>query len=87
MLHSRILGSTRRLNVQGTKAFTLSPGLGTAQSSFCHLDLIGADQWGRSESHGTHPNGGGGGEGYCRNVTIKNVYMEDIMNPIAVDTS
>lgn len=40
-----------------------------------------------SESHGTPPNGGGGGEGYCRNVTVKDVYMEDIMHPIAVDTS
>lgn len=40
-----------------------------------------------SESHGTPPNGGGGGDGYCRNVTVRDVYMEDIMHPIAVDTS
>ncbi|CAD6587360.1 MAG: hypothetical protein TREMPRED_004728 [Tremellales sp. Tagirdzhanova-0007] len=32
--------------------------------------------------YGIPPNGGGGGSGYGRNVTIKNVYVEDIYFPI-----
>ena len=40
-----------------------------------------------SESHGLPPNGGGGGYGYARNITFRNVYMEDIIHPIAVDTT
>ncbi|ORY33759.1 putative polygalacturonase [Naematelia encephala] len=40
-----------------------------------------------SQSYGIPPNGGGGGYGYCKNVTVKDVYMEDIMHPIAVDTT
>lgn len=39
------------------------------------------------ETHGTPPNGGGGGNGYAKNITFKNVYMKDIIHPIAVDTT
>lgn len=38
-------------------------------------------------SHGTPPNGGGGGVGWCRNATVKNVYMEDIWHPLVVQAS
>ncbi|WVQ82697.1 hypothetical protein IAT38_004829 [Cryptococcus sp. DSM 104549] len=37
-------------------------------------------------SLGSPPNGGGGGYGYCKNVTIKDVYMEDIMHPLVVQS-
>ncbi|ODN84612.1 hypothetical protein L202_00523 [Cryptococcus amylolentus CBS 6039] len=37
-------------------------------------------------SIGTPPNGGGGGYGYCRNVTVKDVYMEDIWHPLVVQS-
>jgi len=39
------------------------------------------------ESHGLPPNGGGGGSGYCRNVTVRDVHMEDVRHPIVVDTT
>jgi hypothetical protein len=39
------------------------------------------------ESYGTPPNGGGGGHGYGRNMTFRNIYMEDILHPIAIDTT
>ena len=35
---------------------------------------------------GDPPNGGGGGEGYCRNVTISNVHMEDSAYPLSLQT-
>jgi len=38
-------------------------------------------------SHGTPPNGGGGGVGWCRNATVKDVYMEDIWHPLVVQAS
>ncbi|WWC66403.1 uncharacterized protein I206_100305 [Kwoniella pini CBS 10737] len=37
-------------------------------------------------SVGHEPNGGGGGYGYARNITVKDVYMEDINHPIVVQT-
>ncbi|WWC58634.1 uncharacterized protein I303_101178 [Kwoniella dejecticola CBS 10117] len=35
---------------------------------------------------GHEPNGGGGGYGYARNITVKDVYMEDIWHPVVVQT-
>ncbi|ADV21054.1 polygalacturonase, putative [Cryptococcus gattii WM276] len=37
-------------------------------------------------SIGQPPNGGGGGYGYCRNVTVKDVYMENIWHPLVVQS-
>ncbi|KAL7419435.1 hypothetical protein Q5752_006273 [Cryptotrichosporon argae] len=37
--------------------------------------------------YGSPPNGGGGGTGWCHNVTVRDVYMEDIWHPVVVDTS
>ncbi|GMK57159.1 hypothetical protein CspeluHIS016_0309990 [Cutaneotrichosporon spelunceum] len=36
------------------------------------------------EEVGHPPNGGGGGYGYCRNVSVEDVYMEDIDRPLAL---
>lgn len=36
------------------------------------------------EEVGHPPNGGGGGYGYCRNVSVNNVYMENIDRPVAL---
>jgi len=36
--------------------------------------------------YGDPPNGGGGGQGWCRNVTIKDVYFDYINHPIKVET-
>lgn len=33
---------------------------------------------------GKPPNGGGGGGGWCKNVSICDIYMEDIWHPIAL---
>jgi galacturan 1,4-alpha-galacturonidase len=35
---------------------------------------------------GTPPNGGGGGEGYAENIKIKDVYMEDNIRPVYIQT-
>lgn len=35
---------------------------------------------------GTPPNGGGGGRGYAKNITIKDVYMEDNIRPVYIQT-
>lgn len=39
-----------------------------------------------SVGYGDPPNGGGGGQGWCRNVTIKDVYFDYINHPIKVET-
>jgi len=36
---------------------------------------------------GWPPNGGGGGTGWTKNVTVKDVYMEDVLRPIAVTST
>lgn len=61
---------------------TPSLGSGTFQ-----LDHAGDFKLTSSESHGSPPNGGGGGNGYARNITFRNVNMKDIIHPIAVDTT
>lgn len=35
---------------------------------------------------GTPPNGGGGGEGYAENIHIKDVYVEDNIRPVYIQT-
>lgn len=37
-------------------------------------------------NYGVPPNGGGGGTGYVRNVTVENVKMIDVGLPIYIDT-
>ncbi|WWD09559.1 hypothetical protein V865_007686 [Kwoniella europaea PYCC6329] len=37
-------------------------------------------------SIGVPPNGGGGGYGYARNITVRDVYMEDIWHPLVVQS-
>ena len=40
-----------------------------------------------STYYGTPPNGGGGGQGYCRNVTLSNIHSEAASFPISVQTT
>ncbi|WVR06009.1 hypothetical protein IAU60_003037 [Kwoniella sp. DSM 27419] len=40
----------------------------------------------KSYSIGHPPNGGGGGYGYAKNITVKDVYMKDIWHPIVVQS-
>ncbi|ORX36062.1 putative polygalacturonase [Kockovaella imperatae] len=42
--------------------------------------------WG-AETHGTPPNGGGGGLGYAHNITFKDIYMEGIIRPIVLQST
>jgi len=35
---------------------------------------------------GTPPNGGGGGKGWAKNITVKNVHMEETIRPIYFQT-
>ena len=35
---------------------------------------------------GTPPNGGGGGKGWAKNITLKNVHMEETIRPIYIQT-